>query len=341
MSSRRLYRRRNGEYAFASSDSQWFGMGATQTEPMTAKEALAATGMDAMRFSEHPVQTVIEGFYGPDDQIMLPQTMDIPGHKAVVLEEVDEEYLHPVTVIGREREVFQFETLIEPLESVLDVTEGVIETAGLFANGAEWFGFVRLPKDVTIGGDNHAMYLFGRDGLKSSFSVGPHCQRMSCFNMFPSAVAAQSKYEHRYVLQHRRGAKVNVQAIRESVQLAYDAADELDLAASVLLGEEFSPEEFYRYADSLLGAPDPQAGVRAQTNHSTRTAALNRILHSESTASTWRDGHMTKWTAFQAITEYADHKSPVRSTDKKARRVERLVEGTMDSLKVAALAALR
>lgn len=341
MSTRRLYRRYNGEYAFASCDPQWFGMGATQTEPMSAKEALAATGMDAMRFSEHPLFTTIEGFANGNGQFLTNQVVDIPSHKAVILEEVEFEHLHPVMAIGKDREVFQFETLIEPLETVLDVTESVIETAGLFAGGSEWFGFVRLPKDVTIGGDTHAMYLFGRDGLRSSFSIGPHAKRLSCMNMFPSAIAAQRGVEHRYVLQHRKGAKVNIAAIRDSVKVAYENASELDDAAKVLLDEKFSEEEFYAYADALLGTPDPNAGVRAKNNHRERNQVLKRLFYGDSTASSFRDAQPTKWTAFQAITEYADHRSPVRSIDRKARRVERLVEGTMDGLKVAALAALR
>lgn len=341
MSSRRLYRRYNGEYAFASSDPQWFGMGATQSEPMTAKEALAATGMDAMRFSEHPVFTTIEGFTTDDGQVMLPQTIEVPSHKAVILEEVEFEHLVPVTAIGKDREVFQFETLIEPLEIVLDVTESVIETCGLFAGGSEWFGFVRLPEDVTIGGDTHAMYLFGRDGLRSSFSIGPHAKRLECMNMFTAAIAAQSQAENRYVLQHRRGAKVNIEQIRATVRVAYKNASELDEAAKVLLDEKFSEEEFYAYADALLGTPDPKAGQRAVSNHEDRNRVLKRILYGDSTASSFRNAQPTKWTAFQTVTEYADHFSPVRSTDRKARRVERLVDGTHDTLKYAALALLR
>lgn len=341
MSSRRLYRRYNGEYAFASCDPMWFGMGATQADPMTAKEALAATGMDAMRFSEHTLFTTVEGFTTDDGQVMLPQTIEVPSHKAVILEEVEYEHLVPVMAIGKDREVFQFEELIEPLDTVLDVTESVIETCGLFAGGSEWFGFVRLPEDVTIGGDTHAMYLFGRDGLRSSFSIGPHAKRLSCMNMFSSAVAAQRTYENRYVLQHRRGAKVNVEQIRATVRLAYKDALELDEAATVLLGERFSEEEFYAYADELLGTPDPKAGQRAVNNHIDRNRVLKRILYGESVETSFRDANPTKWSAFQAITEYADHFSPVRSTDRKARRVERLVDGTMDNLKVSALALLR
>jgi hypothetical protein len=49
---------------------------------------------------------------------------------------------------------------------------------------------------------------------------------------------------------------------------------------------------------------------------------------------------MTKWTAFQTLTEWADHKAPVRSQDHRARRIERLAEGTMDGFKSAVLVAL-
>lgn len=340
MASRRLFRRSNGNYAYAASEP-WFGMEANTPELMTAKEALAATGMDEMVFSEHTLKASVDIRVGHGGQLSMPFDVEMPNHKAVLLEEVSTGTLHPAGVVGTGRAVFQFDELLVPLQEVLSATSGQIEVAGLFAGGSEWFAFVQLPKSVTIGGDKHDMYLFGRDGLRSSFSVTSHARRMSCLNMFPTAIAEANRQAFRYVLQHRHGAEVDMAALKSSIDIAYAQAADMDDMSKVMLSQEVADAEFWAMVDGLIGPkPDADASVRTVNHYERRNAELKRILASPTVETTYRDGHMTKWTAFQTLTEWADHKAPVRAQDHRARRMERLAEGTMDGFKASVLVAL-
>ena len=217
----------------------------------------------------------------------------------------------------------------------------MIETFALTANGAEWFAFLKLPREVTIGGDKHAAYLCGRDGLRRSFSVAGLWERLWCSNQFPSALVRAGKEGVRYTLQHRRGAYVSVSAIRHRIDLTYAAAEEFDEAAKHFLSSSMEMAEMLTYADEVLGGLEPGATARAKTNHRKRNAQLRNIFTSDSVATTYRDGKPTEWTAFQTVSEWLDHQSPVRATDKDARRMERLAFGSFDKTKRDLLEALR
>lgn len=344
MSKNRIFRRMDGTHAFASASDSWFGMPKTTNSLMTPGELFAHTGMGHMTFTEHDVRAYIRPESGFDFE------MDMPAYKAVVLNEKgmpgDEVVVRrtPAAIVGHEREVLQFEELLEPAHRVLDVSGGHIEAGGLTANATSWFFFIRLPEEVTIGGDTHAQYLMCRDGLNHALTVSYLANRLWCFNMFPAAIAAAKDSASTYRLLHRRGARFNVQAVRDVMQIGYAATEEMSDLADELKAVEMSSTAFIEYADHVLGGPPKDdAGVRARNNYQRRNEALLDLFRGDTVQTTLgSNDRPTRWTAYQALTEYLDHRAPVRGTmaSRSARRVERIVAGDMTSIKHHALEVL-
>lgn len=343
MASARLYKRLNGRYAFASTTKEWFNITPTHDNLMTPGEIMSATGMDAMVFSEHKVSAHVDDYVQPDGQRSLPFDVPMEHYKAVLLEEVDADTskITPAGIVGATREVLQFSELLEPAHRVIDISGGHVEAGGLVAGASSWFFFIRLPEEVTIGGDKHAQYLMCRDGLNTALTVSYMDNRLWCFNMFPAALASAKSQPTTYRLLHRKGAKVNVSAVRDVMQIGYESSKDLDEAASVLLSSAMDGDEFLAYTDTIFGVPEHDAGVRARNNYrKRRNELLDIFTTSETVDTTYRDGKPTRWTAYQALTEYLDHRLPIRGHDQ-ARRVERWIGGTYDPIKREALEALR
>jgi len=105
-------------------------------------------------------------------------------------------------------------------------------------------------------------------------------------------------------------------------------------------------DAFKALTDDLFGVPEQDDKGRvsptAKLNYRKRTRQLEELFsgNGETTESTWRNGRPTKWTAFQAITEYIDWITPVKGGDKDVRRFERTMDASVQNLKARALEAL-
>lgn len=113
-----------------------------------------------------------------------------------------------------------------------------------------------------------------------------------------------------------------------------------------MMGQPFSEAEFQKFTDSLFGTPKPGKGKSepsklAVTTYTNRNGVLMTLLKADTQASTMRRGKPTKWTAFQAVSEYVDWAQPVRGGDEMERRTTRMVMDTTSDIKFDALALLR
>lgn len=339
--SHRLYRRANGEYCFVSTRQEWHNLGKHVLMPMTAAEALEHTGMDQMELVEAEADATI---VTDGRRVTIPMT----GYKAIVLKDHATDELRAIAPVGASRLTTQFPDVVEPLDVLIDQSGGIIETFGLLEPGGEWFASVRLPKDIIIGGDQHFPYVWAYDGLWSSYKCAPVMTRVVCAN---TNSAALMELVHRnmawvYTMQHRAGAKIDIEAIRRMIGLTYEMAEEMDKISRILLDQQFVDREFKSLVDSVFGVPQPDPKTRkvndvAMNRYRVRTRKLTNLFEGESETieTTKRNGAATKWTAFQAVSEYIDWNSPVRG-NVVARRLERQMDSTVQQVKARALAAL-
>lgn len=309
---------------------------------MTAIEAMSHTGMANMQLLEVP----LAGMLKLSDSVTAQHTM--PKHKGIILHDSEHDSYHEVGVVGIGRTTTQFIDLAEPLDLLVDQSGGMIETFGLFDSGGEWFGLVKMPESVTIGGDEHHLYAFGHDGLWSNYIIAATAVRVCCKNTCDDALMALSKEArpYRFVMRHTSRAKISITEIRAALELTYAYVDDLDRLAKIMLDQEFVESEFLALTAHLFDAPDlatagPTVRRNTRVRHDTLTSmfTLQTPEAEETLASTYRNGHPTKWTAFQAISEYIDWISPVKGNSA-ARRLERTMDRTVQKTKTEALKEL-
>lgn len=335
----RLFQRADESYAFVSTRKEWHSQLTNHTisdKPMTAVEALELSGMANMELLESELFSTLDG-----------EQHTYEGQKGILLRDSAMDTVTPVTVVGARRKITQFEDLVYPMDALADASGGTIETFGLLSPGDEWFATIKLPETVTIGGDEHIQYVWGRDSLHGIYIVSGTLFRVVCGNTNQMALlnAQRSGFANAYRMPHTSGARVDIEAIRGAIGMTFGFATELDEIAKLLLDQELVDIEFAAITDNLFGVPEPdkitgKVPTRALTMYRKRNNELSSLLEAPTQWSTYRKGHATKWTAFQAISEYVDWRQPVKGADKEIRRLERTMDSSVHRIKTRALEAL-
>ena len=313
--------RTDGSAVFASTASEWHGLGEnTNGKPMTVADALRLTGLDKLRLVEYPMQTEV----GP-----------VTSHKSVYLEGDGVPVL--VGVVGKDRKIFQPEEMLAPLDTIADAAGGGIQSVGMLGKGERWFATVLFPEEWTIRGEKYRGYIFGRDSAdgSSALDMRPTMIKVVCENTYNMALSATAKVP-RYTVRHTTNAKVSVDAARAAIGMVPEYVADFEAALTKLWEQEFTFTEFQNLTKSVFGEADANAKTsRSQTMHENRTMELARLWKSDTQAQSYRNGQPTKQTAFDAIGEYLDW-----TYGSNKGRVDRQVMGATARIKTAVLASL-
>lgn len=313
--------RSDGSAVFASTASEWHGLGAnTEGKPMTVADALRLTGLDKLSLVEYPMTTEI----GP-----------VSTHKSVYLEGDGAPVL--VGVVGKDRKIFQPEEMLAPMDTLADASGGSIQSVGMLGKGERWFATVLFPEEWTIRGEKYRGYLFGRDSAdgSSALDIRPTLIKVVCENTYNMALSATAGVP-RYTVRHTTNAKISVDAARAAIGMVPEYAAEFEAAMKALWEQEFTFTEFQNLTKGVFGDADPNAKTsRSQTIHENRTMELARLWKADTQAQSYRNGKPTKQTAFDAIGEYLDW-----TYGSNKGRIDRQVMGATARIKTQVLAAL-
>jgi len=241
-------------------------------------------------------------------------------------------------VIGTRYKVFQNGEMFSALDSLVDSGEARYANAGELRGGAQVWMLLELPREVKIKGDPHAAYLLARTSHDGSCSLGvtPVVNRLFCSNQISGIFRKDCKYS----LHHTTNSRLNVEQMRNMLNVIYTGIETYETIADKLLNEsvnDWQVEGFFRRMWTLPSTIE-QTPYNKLTTGERRT--YNRVMDSRQTAfniykhgSTQENIRGTKFGAFQAIVEYLDwnsHKSEVT-------RAERVISGKYDKLKSKAL----
>jgi hypothetical protein len=102
--------------------------------------------------------------------------------------------------------------------------------------------------------------------------------------------------------------------------------EEFQAHAEAMVQQSMTDAEFARMTAQLFPAPDRDAPARTHNAHLDRQYILNRLVGRRRHQAAIRG---TKWAGYQAVAEYIDHHSPVRTRgDKATARAVRLLTTT-------------
>ncbi|MBU4337270.1 MAG: DUF945 domain-containing protein [Actinobacteria bacterium] len=316
---------------FARTDP-WHRLGTTVAgQAFTAQDAMALGHLGGWRVRKVPLTAAEVGAEGAT-------TMDVPGFATV--------RTNPFTgapealgVVGAGYTPLQNEEHADFLNTLVDASGAIFDTAGSLRGGRQVFVTMRLPQHLTVGGtdrvDLNIAALNSHDGT-SAFRVLVTPVRVVCANTQHAALA---DHVSSWSIRHTRNAKAAVQAARDSLGLTFAYVEGFQSEAERLIDTATTDTQFFDLVADLFGVPEHDAPARVRHTHTRRQQTLARLWHD---ADTQTDIRGTAWGAYQAVAEYVDHYAPVRTRHDPAtaRAVRLLTTDEPARLKTRAWAAL-
>lgn len=230
----------------------------------------------------------------------------IPDRKALVASN-DGRYL---ATVGKDYGVVQFEQLAEVVMRAAG-TEAVFHTAGLMGdNGARGWLLGELPNPIRVKNDPSEVRKFflattAHDGT-SAVHLRNVATRVVCRNTL--AVALDEKGAG-FTIRHTSRAALRVEDAGKSFANLVKGMERFGVLANMLADLRISTEQTRAVLAATLPVEDDASdALKAKTND--QRAHILQLAESGTGISAEMRG--TAWGLFQGITEWADHKRPVR-----------------------------
>jgi len=268
-------------------------------------------------------------------------TLEVPSTFATVRTNKDNTQSVLGTVGGRYK-VFQNDEMFSGLDALVDSGDARYAFAGEVKGGAQVYMVLELPNEVKIANDPHACYLVARtshDG-STALQISPSVTRLRCTNQIAGIFAKAGTY----TLRHTTNAEFKIEDIRRIIPVTYEGIKAYELIGNKLINEKLTDTEVDAIFKKMWDLPSIieqtpyamlSAGQKRQFNTATVARATARNIYRGETG-TQEELRGTRFGAFQAIVEYADH----FSHKAESVRAERIITGSADRIKSKALALL-
>lgn len=302
----------NGIASFATARQHaWHRLGVVLEDVFTAEEAMKHAQLGGWDVRKAPLTTTVMTDVGDseDGLNIAPVELEVPDRYATVR-------TNPVTgrpeylgVVGEGYTVIQNEEHAELLNALVDEGGAHFETAGALRGGRQTFLSIKLPKEINVGGvdqiDNYVVAMNSHDGTMAfRFVVTP--VRVVCAN---TQAAALRNATSTFSIRHTSGAGKAILEAREALGMTFTYLDNFAKEAERMINTTMAEAEFLTYAEGLFGKVEEDSKKRSALAAKARTGQLLRLWNDADTNAAIRG---TRWAAYQTITEYIDHFSPVK-----------------------------
>lgn len=289
-----------GQASFVSArEDAWHALGTVLPDTFTAGEAMTHGRLGGWNVRKEPIYTLVNG-----------QQLIVPDRYAVVRDNPVVQGLSDVLGdVGKVYHVIQNEELAGLLDALVDESGAHFETAGAIDGGRRVFITMKLPGHLKVGGvDPVGQYLAAmtsHDGsMQTTLMVTP--VRIVCQNTMNLAFQNSS---HMFKVRHTSGApKMMMHQAREALEFTFKYLEGFQAEAEQLINTTMTQRVFEKIIDREFGAPET-ASLAAQTRAQNKIDEMARLFSDSHTHAGVRD---TAWAGLNALTEWADHYSPVR-----------------------------
>jgi phage/plasmid-like protein (TIGR03299 family) len=294
--------------AFAREDA-WHQLGETLPDSFTAEEAMEAAHLGGWNVRKAPLKVDVS-----DDEeqreIALPRFYGVVRDNPIVQGQID-----ALGVVGSAYHPIQNEEHAEFLNALVDESGAHFETAGAIDDGRRVFITMKMPDHILVGGvdrvDQYIAAINSHDGT-SSFLCMVTPVRIVCENTLNAALGGMSP---RFRIRHTRGYKDALGEARKTLDLSFKYLDKFQEEAERMINTELSDREFRKIIDAEWGVSD-DAPKAVQTRAENKLDTMFQLFTEAGTQEGMRN---TAWAGFNAVTEWADHFSPVRGEDETKR----------------------
>jgi phage/plasmid-like protein (TIGR03299 family) len=310
-----------GVYSYADSRSDaWHQLGQQVEHLMDAQEVLAAAYLSGWNVHKRPI-FVAQDPVLTETGVTTPPPVRVPDMYATVRTNPITGDLEPLGVVGERYEPVANESSCTILNALTDEAGAVYQTAGALRGGRETFVTMKLPESMTFEGRNGAddrteWYLAAvnsHDG-QSRFRLLLTPIRIVCANTQSAAIAqARSTFG----VTHTSSAGTAIQHARAALRLSWRYIAEFKQEAAALYAAPMDVGEMQAFTRRLCKVEQADSDA-ARKGRDAQAAAIVKLWVSSPTVAPILG--QTRWAAYNAVTEWADHFAPVRGV-KGARAV--------------------
>ncbi len=289
---------------FVAGEPPWHGLGTV------VKNAL--TGLDALRIAH--LDWTVEQW--PLQAIQNTERRDVPHHKANVRSDT-----HAVLGVVSERyRVFQNCDAFDFMDSLVGEKLAMFETAGSLQGGRRVWMLARIPREFRLGSEDmiepYVLLVNNHDGL-GALRMLPTTIRVVCQNTLNLALQGRDGVGES--IRHYENLHDRVLAARQKLGIITRRLDVFGEELQALTHQSVNSAWLDKYFNSLL----PPA--KNQTTQKSRNAVIERWwANSENVRNRLPGITGTAWSAYNSVSEWADHQRTFRGSDAHTRAERRL-----------------
>lgn len=288
-------------------EKPWHGLGVILPENVTVAQAIEIAGLD---YQVDKTPTLIDVGNGP---VVVPDSF--------VTYRMDT--LKPLGVVGSRYEPIQNTSAFEFLTQIADVQgEAVVETAGALGNGERAWVSLKLPDDITIGGEKiEGLFncMTSHDG-SSGIVVYVTPVRVVCQNTLNLSLAKVKNGARAYKIKHTQNWEQRMDEAKRVMGFTRRYFEKFEEQANLLLSQEFSRYQYEQLCQELLPKPGVDASKREKGMFEARFTAIMSCWDAPDLGNITG----TKWAAINAIADYSDHSRAVRTAGDEDKKFETL-----------------
>lgn len=318
-------------FADARQDA-WHQLGQQFGRAMTAAELMEQSRLGGWNVRKMPAEVTLL----QEDGV---ERVEIPGQFAVIRTNPSTKRAEQLgAVVGSFYTPIQNEDNCDVLQTIIDESGAVFETAGSLNRGRNTFVTMKLPQTMKIGGEDvvelNIAALNSHDGT-SAFTLLVTPVRIVCQN---TQAAALKNFRSKFTVSHTKNADRRIADARRALGLSFAYMEEFEREAEAMIAAQMNSDQFLKIVRGIWTPSKDEDSKRSQTIAEKREGQLMDLFVSAETQAGIR---YTAWAGYQSIVEYVDHVQDAQKRDTGSvanARALRTILGRSDDTKFNAFA---
>ena len=286
----------------------WHGLGVGVEKEVTSEAAIRFAGLDWECYKEKigvVSDKLVDG---------IPVVSQIIDHKFAVVRKSDKKYLGTV---GSDYTIINNADCFNFLDTLIGSGQAVFHTAGSLFGGKIVFITLKLPKDSKVGDDKIEQYVLlstSHDGTKS-LNIKWTPVRVVCANTLN--VALGKTLTDSINIRHTINFADKVEQARQVLGLASHYYEAMEKQYNQFLQTKFTKNQMMKLSEQLFPFREDFKSKPILLKRETLVGLFTTGKGNAAVAG-------TAWAAFNAATEYADHRKQFIENNNRSKEEARL-----------------
>ena len=301
------------ETMFSANVPAWHQLGVVTKGALTSAEAIKKAGLD-WTVSLRPLMTLET----EDVPARINNLIPVDNYFSTVRDSDDT----VLGVVGNRYTPIQNLECFDFIDTVVDDSDAMFETAGSLHNGRIVWMLLNLNKSVQVDEDithNYLLLTNSHDGSSSLKGLTTPI-RVVCANTLRMALGDM---RNSFSFRHTKNLTGKVAQARSILVQSYNYVDAFQLEMEKLLDTEITNDRFKEIMDTVLPIPEPtQENIKAVTRITNQRGEISSLFNRPE----FETQKNTAWALINATSNYEQWKSSIR---RKSSRSEKLAQKTL------------